>query len=372
MKTQFTQWKPSTLPSDRSALKLYLNLLTFQKRKSEDGFTLTELLVGLSIGFLVVSLALFGSLLNRQVFVNDKARSDITQALRLPLDAIGGDVRQAGEGLNNSDPNFPVILLETDPTELVIRRQLLPASMPVCQDIKAGSRDAIVILDQNGDETPLPGCEVVLASDINDDGWPDRWDNIRNYRLIEGGKVRAFIYDGNGKGEFFDYQNELLFDEDDNAVTNSDDLEYIALENGSEGTWKNNYNADSSSRIYLIEERRYQIDDENNILQLVINDDNENILNLTNDIGLLEVTAVIAQEGETFNCSIIPPTSSDDCSEELPNDYSWSQIRSIEITLQVDPESSAARTLQRRCEDPNNCEILQLSRSFVPRNIFNY
>ena len=378
MKRQFIQWKLSTLTSNK--LRFYFIFLChhqsdFKARNQVSGFTLVELLVSLFIGGLIISLAFFGSVLNRQVFIQDKARSDIAQTLRLPLDTLGNDIKQAGEGIGTSDPNFPVVLLTTNPTQLTIRRQLVPTFIPVCRDIGAGTSDPVVTLDNNGG-APLVGCEIDTISDSNADGWPDEWDDVerfRDYRLSNGGSVRAFIYNGNGQGEFFTYQNEQSFAADDTEILDplvgTDVIEYTTL-NSAGQTWTNTYLGDSSSRIYLLEERRYQLDESSDTLQLITDDGAT--LSITNNIDILEVQVTVEQEGIEHTCTILPPTADSDCNPTLTNTYSWSQIKSVDVMLQVVADSSAALALQRDCPDPTNCEALQLRRQFVPRNVFNF
>ncbi|WP_225875254.1 hypothetical protein [[Limnothrix rosea] IAM M-220] len=291
------------------------------------------------------------------------------------MDTLGNDIRQAGEGIGTSDPNFPVVLLSTNPTQLTIRRQLLPTSIPVCRDIVAGSSDPVVVLDDNGGD-PLVGCEIGAIADTDSDGWPDAWDELekfRDFRTTNGGTVRAFIYNGNGQGDFFDYKNEGTFAADDTAIidpiTGANLLEYTTLDAGG-ATWTNNYLADSSSRIYLLEERRYQLDTNTNTLQLITDDSEE--LSITNNIGVLDVEIILEQDDIEHTCTVLPPVDPADCDPVLTNTYSWSQIKAIEVMLQVSADSSAALALQTNCPDPEDCEPLQLRRRFVPRNVFNF
>ncbi|NJN72784.1 MAG: hypothetical protein HC799_08235 [Limnothrix sp. RL_2_0] len=377
MKKRFIRWKQSTqISNNYLEILIFFSLKTSSKRQcSEAGLTIIELLIAMFISSIVIGLALFGSVLNRRVFVQSKARTDISQTLRLPLDSIGNDIKQAGEGIGTTDPNFPVILLEENPTKLVIRRQLVPTSIPVCQDIIAGTSDPVVVMDQNGG-SPLVGCEVGSLLDNNGDGWPDAWDSLkrlRDYRLTNGSTIRAFIYNGNGDGEFFDYENEAFFDENDVAIAtvsaSGTPVEYATL-NTNKSNWTNNYLADSSSRIYLLEERRYQLDETTNVLQLITDDDET--LNMTNNIGVLDIEIILEQDDIEYTCSVVPPTITADCNTLPLNAYSWSQIKAIDVMMQVDSEAPQASILNSDCDDLNNCPSLQLKRRFVPRNVFNF
>lgn len=375
---QSIQWKLSTQISNKY---FYLFRYLFIKNRgrslfsSDGGFTLIELLIAMAISAIVLSLALFGSLLNRQIYLKDQARNEVAQTLRLPLDIIGNDIKQAGEGIGTSDPNFPVILLATEPTQLIMRRQLIQTSLPVCRDITAGTSDAVVVMDQNSG-SPLVGCEVGSLTDSDSDGWPDSWDDLerwRDYRSTQGGSIRAFIYNGNGQGEFFTYDTEDAFDAGANEVasptTAGTDIEYVSI-GPSNASWTNSYLADSSSRIYLIEERRYQLEETDEILQLVINDDE--LLPISNNIGLFGIEILLEQEDIDYTCTVLPPSEDADCTPTLPNPYFWSQIKSIDVTMQVSIDSSQANLLGKECADINDCPKLQLSRKFVPRNVFNF
>ena len=258
---------------------------------------------------------------------------------------------------------------------MTIRRQLVPTFVPVCRDIAAGTTDPVVTLDNNGG-TPLVGCEINTISDGNTDGWPDEWDDIerfRDYRLSNGGSVRAFIYNGNGQGEFFTYQNERSFAADDTEIldplTGAGTIEYTTLDSAGQ-SWSNTYLGDSSSRIYLLEERTYQLDESSDTLQLIT--DNGSPLSITNNIDILEIEVVVEQEGVEHTCTILPPSVASDCNPNLTNTYSWSQIKAVEVMLQVVSDSPAALALQTDCPDPTNCAALQLRRRFVPRNVFNF
>jgi type IV pilus assembly protein PilW len=226
---------------------------------------------------------------------------------------------------------------------------------------------------------------------------------MRGIRIANGGKIRAFIYNGDGEGEFFDYDGEKVFspvkDEEENIVRDGegniivqeittplaedDSVEYVALISGNE-EWQYDY-SETGGRIDFLEERQYKLDETSNTLQMFLTDsgDYSGALNIGNNIGDLEIGIVIKQEDIEYKCSVIPPTEESHCRTFVdgtegdntlpPLEYSWSQIKHIDVTLQIDPDSRQALVLSRECNDSNGeCSGLELTREFVPRNIFNF
>ena len=63
------------------------------------GFTLTELLVSLSIMGFVSGVALTVALSSHDTFETDQNRTDLNQNLRSGMDLLGNNIRQAGERL---------------------------------------------------------------------------------------------------------------------------------------------------------------------------------------------------------------------------------------------------------------------------------
>ncbi len=383
MARQFIQLKPSIPRSGKHSYLLSLllrsNRLVF---KPDSGLTLTELLVGTLISSIVLGVAFFGASLNRQLYLEDQGRNNVNQNLRVALDIVGNDIKQAGEGIGK-DPNFPVILIDktTDSSEIVIRRNLSDTILRLCQDLEKDTSSAVSVVDNGDDENPpLPGCSVV---DDDKDGWPDGLKEWRDYRLTKGngGKVRAFIYDGQGNGEFFNYNAEKTFDATDSEVTptpppsgGTTSVESGSLETDNTYTWKNNYQAGNGSRIYLLEERRYRLVKEPKdgyTLELVI-DGNETV-SITNNLQSFEVTAIVEQEEVDYFCSVISPTNTDCGDDSLPNSYAWSQIKAIKVKMQAFIDEQNKASIKRLdCNDLSDCKDLQLTRQFVPRNVFNF
>jgi prepilin-type N-terminal cleavage/methylation domain-containing protein len=111
--------------------------------KTSKGFTLIELIVGLSIMLIVGGLAMNALLQSSISFNKDKKSIDSSQSVSAILDIIGNDIKQSGENIN--DNNFPAVefkiadatldpTLKTGSSKIIIRRALL-TPLTLCEDI---------------------------------------------------------------------------------------------------------------------------------------------------------------------------------------------------------------------------------------------
>ncbi|MEL4898059.1 hypothetical protein [Crocosphaera sp. Alani8] len=327
--------------------------------KSNKGVTLGELLAGSLVSLVIINLGFMGFSWSRQMYLQDQQASDVNQTLRSVFEIVGTDIKQAGEGFAE-DPNFPSIVVsqdDDDNSEIRIRRSLLTSSLPVCGQVAVGTSDAVTVVDDTGS---VAGCDVI---DDDNNGWPDVLETWRDYRTSNGATIRAFIYNGFGTGEFFDYNGEETFDTGNSTVTPSPGIVASASISASGHTWQNTYEANGSSRIYLIEERRYRLNDDNE-LELIIDD--EQTSRVVGNLESFEIITHVQQDlsvnsSATYTCTVIPPNNGD-CDSNLPNPYVWSQIRFVEIKSEVSisdtPYSSSVET--------------EKSERVFPRNILNY
>ncbi len=343
MAKKYTKFKPHLLGLD----------------KSNKGITLSELLTGTFISLIIINLGFMGFSWCRQMYLEDQQANDVNQTVRSVFEIVGSDIRQAGEGFAE-DPNFPSIMVTENSgnSEIRIRRSLLTGSLPVCRQVVSGTSEAVVVVDET---EAIAGCDVI---DDDNNGWPDSLDTWRDYRLSNGTIIRAFIYDGIGNGEFFDYGGEETFATDGSTVTPAPDVVASASITTGSHTWENTYEANGSSRIYLIQERRYRL--QNNNLELIIDDNEDQPSSIVGNLESFQVITHIQQDlsansSQRYTCTVIPPQDSSDCNVTLPNPYVWSQIRFLEIKPKVlisNPSSFAVETEQ--------------SEKVFPRNILNY
>jgi type IV pilus assembly protein PilW len=283
----------------------------------------------------VIGMAFSAVLYNRKLYLEDQARNKVNQNLRAAIDLVGTDIKQAGERL--TDPKIPVIQVTRNAngtSELILLRNLIGTVLPVCGTINAGSNtDVVFVADRSAN--PPAGCTPV--PDANNDGWPDNLEVWRNYRCAQdkvtgcqgnaSEVVRAYIYDGNGKGEFFTY------DADDNSN--------FKIHKSNSTFWQNNYSTNSS--IYLIEERHYTL--QNNTLKLITNG---------------TVTQNLVNELASFQANVL--MSSNQLKDTFPGaGESWQQLQSLQVTLTVKDTSKGLIKAKN----------LQISGHFFPRNVLS-
>ncbi len=267
---------------------------------SSEGFSLVELLVAITVALFVTAGVLTLALTSKSIFDSDSARARVNQNLSASRDLVVADVRKAGERLG---ADFPAIEIVDGalgaPDQVVMRRNLMDRVLPVCATV-SGSTTSIKIAET---VSPPAGCDPM--SDDDADGWPDNLQAWRDYRVANGATVKAYIYNPTTKlGEFFDYvqENEILFDISAGAGT------FLI----------NTYSDLSQSRIYILEERRYDLG--NGVLRFIVNQDAVNPVNVTNDMEDFQAVAVF-QDGSQQN-SLGPADV-------------WSDLASIELTLHV-------------------------------------
>jgi len=379
--------------------------LLFSKPKNHQslGVSLTELVVAMLVAGIIIQLAYFGFSWNRQLYLNDVARNDASQTFKTAFDLVGSDIKQAGAGL---PANFPAVLIRPYPTsagtpnlisptfptfnsEITLRRLILGTQPRICPNNAttppttiSGSPTEIFVLNSL---KPLPPSSVPPeAGCTNDTAGLTLVNNLKNYRLQNGGTVRIFIYPNtNGSGEFLNYTGGNFYPNSTSPTSTS------LIVNG---TLTGTYNI-SSARIMLIEERTYRLGcsdssiadascpaDKLQNLQLIVN--NGTPLNLVNKIGKFAVTATIQQDRTLdvqFLCWTIPQTGTPTCSNNPPPNspatasvtgYAWSQLYSINVTLKAQPVSSTGPLLSTNTQDKLN--NLQETQNFLPRNVLNY
>ncbi len=271
-------------------------------RSCSSGFTLTELLVGMTVTLVVFGAALTLSLGAKRIYDADKRRTDTNQNLRTSKELLVSDLRQIGERLATDFPAFEIIDgAGGAPDEIVIRRNLIDTVLRVCREVKNQKRRIYV-----GEKTlpPPPGCTLLPDDDAN--GFPDNVDDWRDLRLAIGGSnVRAYIYDPvTGNGEFFTYRRER-------NLTN-----HLFLLTAPTPNWNFTYPVANQCRLYFLEERRYQLNGD--LFELIVNGDTTKPQTIANEMVDFQVTAQmkVGAPKTTFG----------------PGD-SWAGLKGIQIAL---------------------------------------
>jgi type IV pilus assembly protein PilW len=288
-----------------------------------------ELLVALAVTSAVTAATLAIALSSRGVLETDEQRTTINQNLRSGMDLVGVDIRQAGERLPGDMPAIEINDGGSGASDtLILRRNLLDYSLPLCKDITGGtSADAVFVAKKKVTGKIPPGCAPV--GDDDSDGWPDNMQMWRDYRIANGGIVQVFIYDPiKESGEFF------LYDAEDNST--------FHLHKYNVDHWQSDYNVANGSRIYIMEQLEFRLNGE--VLQSVVNMNNASALNLVNHITDFQARAFL-NDGSVQTAF-------------GPSDE-WTELRCVEVTL------TGGTDFRNRSMDRT------LTARFFPRNILS-
>lgn len=273
---------------------------------SAKGFTLIEFMVNMLVASVILLPALSFTTLHRRVLVNDSSKTKLVQNLRGALDVIGATVRVAGENLPSS---FPAVLVTSGLTdEIRLRRNLIDEILPVCSAVTAGNTQITFGVTTS----PPAGCVY--------SGQTTAYNSWRNYRINNGGTVKAYIYNSSTKtGEFFFYSGEQ----------NTGSIYRINSTSGLGGSYPV-----GSSTVFILEE--WKIDMSSDMLRLIENNDSASPLNVA--FGMTDFQAsVYMQDGSTKT--------------SFAGTDQWNQIKSIELALSGSENSgysSISRTISGR------------------------
>jgi type IV pilus assembly protein PilW len=283
---------------------------------AESGYSVLELLVALSVASSVAAGSLTLALSSRRMYVTEQARARVQESLRTARDFLTTDVRQAGERLVSDFPAIEVIRGEDlpggapgDPDELVIRRNVLDVVLRVCEDVVA-TDPRIAVADKDG---ALPGCDPLPIDPA--DVYPTNLQDWSDHRLAAGGAVAAYVYNPvTRQGEFF------TFDSEGELGGAGEDYYFVARAGGSPD-WQFAYPAGQAPRVYLLEERRYRLED--GVLQLVLDGDVTDPVNLVDSI-------------EDFQVRVWPAPTVLEPSPPPADVFAgpdWDELRAVEVTV---------------------------------------
>jgi hypothetical protein len=221
-------------------------------RISGKGFTLLEMMVGISMTLTVSALALAALTNAQQGFSKDKNSIEGGQKLSSVLDIIGRDVVQAGEQVN--EYKFPVVQVVPDTgkgSRLIVYRALEEV-LPLCSEVAASatSVDKVTVSLKDG----LSSCKGETGStySANVKSWSDRRvSSLNPNRVTAGapatGKLTGVIHDGQGKVQLFTHLGE---EQSDSYKTQR--LTTTAFNNGTTVF-------PIGSTVYTVEKREYLI-----------------------------------------------------------------------------------------------------------------
>jgi len=347
-----------------------LFFLTYAPRfakKKHQGMTLLELIVGVIIGGILIQLAYFAFSVNRQLYLADVAKNETNQNLKTVFDVVGPLITQAGEGVG-TDPKFPVIAIRPYPTgstnsEIIVRLLKFSTKLRLCEPVAAGTTTEITVFST---DTSAPvGCAPV---DNNNDHYPDDWAGWKRYREVNGRRIRIFIYNGDGVGEWLTYTGEKIYDASGTEITTAPTSGQVAKSTiRVTGTLVNNYAAGGATQLLVLEEQGYRLDQDTNVLQSLVG---SNVVNLINNVGQFTVTATVKQGNISSDCTtLLPQTNSFTCTPTLAGTYNWSQINGINVTARPNVGADTPGLSTTVITQINNAAQTQ---TFYPRNLLNF
>ncbi len=190
-----------------------------------------------------------------------------------------------------------------------------------------------ITLAVSGSDRPECDADDEATTSTIDDVLAD-W---RDLRVANGGEIRAYVYDPTTKnGEFVTYTGENNYK--------------LTISGGLSGTYKQENNV----QVYLLEEHRYQINNEEGSLEFIFNDLGDNPQTLAFNISDFTVSATLDD-----NTVITELLSSGEATTEADADITtrWNKIRRVHVSL----------TGVEAREGPN---ARTFTADFLPRNVF--
>jgi type IV pilus assembly protein PilW len=163
-------------------------------------------------------------------------------------------------------------------------------------------------------DAPVPGCAPLVIDP--GDPYPTNVQSWADYRASKGGTVSGYVYNPvTGEGEFFAYAGEGETGDVDEGFY------YLSRQAGSPD-WQFDYPRDDAPRIYLLEERRYRL--EQGVLQLVVDGD------VTDPVNLVDAI-------DDFQVRVWPAPTMANPSPPAADTFAgpgWRLLRAVEVTVE--------------------------------------
>ncbi|MCB0338856.1 MAG: prepilin-type N-terminal cleavage/methylation domain-containing protein [Bdellovibrionales bacterium] len=289
--------------------------------KYERGFSLMEVLISSGISSVVMAMIISSVMVVRDGFYTDVVRTRINSNLRSSTDIIAMNIRQAGENLQRT---FPAILVTDEAidgaTTLTLRRNLVPEILTLCTAASSGTQSLYVSSSSNSNS-------ACIASNVE-----PLYDVFDELRVDNGNSLRIFIYDRSAQvGEFLNFTTGGQSGGEYYLFTNSISRDYPALQ----------------TSIYAIEEYSFELDSENETLQLFIDGDITSPQAVAFSISDFSVELTM-DDGNTL-------TSFSETDEK-----NWKEIRNIKISL-AGNEAYKGETISN-----------SMTAEYFPRNVLSY
>ncbi|MBZ9752078.1 prepilin-type N-terminal cleavage/methylation domain-containing protein [Deinococcus sp. HMF7604] len=304
----------------------------------QEGFTLTELLVGMSLlaAVMMIAFSMFQS--SNQLVESDTSRIMAAQNAQTALDIMTNDLRQAGENL--ASVRLPVSGVEFDNAnqKLIVRRGIAPmsaAQVGTATDLISQRPQALrvckvidnrvqVIGPTPAGDTPS-GC-LYNAGVSGDDVQVRPW---RVFFASQGNAYQAaLLYRPAGNGLAAAFAPVVV--QTISAVSNNADATKRVVELVLAGNVPAGFSSTNNSRIILIDQRRYWVAD-NQLKLAVAGEKDADAQTVAFDIDSLTLSATVTNSGTPVN--------------SLAIDGPWNRVKTIVAALKArNPSQGKANT----------------------------
>ena len=322
-------------------------VLNSARTANQWGMTLTEVLLALVVGGMILTVSLGITQANKALLDTNQARTSSNQNIRTIVDLIGDDVRSAGERLKGDSITPPSVMpIMIDNGALILKRNLRDEVFTLC--LGTTQPAAIRVSSPTGNNED-PSCGKGVTGPML-----QQW---QAYRQARGGTATAYIFQPNAdpekiEDEFFTYSDEVTRASTDwSNMDNNPWRRFIRTQTPLVNTYTTNGNHSDPNnavplpRIYLMEERRYQLDEEE--LQLSVNrGDSQGVARGVTNLTFSAVLNNPATNAETVVNTLIDPRD-------------WANLKAIRMSI-THETTEGRKTVERT-----------VNAEFFPRNVLS-
>ncbi|WP_155298724.1 PilW family protein [Deinococcus kurensis] len=306
------------------------------------GFTLVELLIGMSLLIAVMTIAFMLFQSSNKLIETDAGRVNAMQNTQTALDIMTNDLRQAGENLTTSGPNISGIQFDSSAQTLTIRRGIAPmtaSQVGNATDMITRRPEVLSICNIAGNRIQIIGAkDAALTSTTNctynprpdgDDAKAYTW---RVYFASQNSQPQAaLLYRPGTAGttEAYAPVNIRTVSQVEPSLSSAVNLRKIWLE--VIGNIPAGFTDQNGSQVILIDQRRYWVQD-NQLKLAVAGQTDDQAETVAFDVRTLTLSANLLSPAATVT--------------SLAINGPWKRVQSVTTTL-ASGSSGQGRTLTR-------------------------
>jgi Tfp pilus assembly protein PilW len=308
------------------------------RSKKVLGFSLMELIIGMSITSLIAALASQALLQTQNSFTKDQQRLSNNQKTSSILEIIGREIRQAGELI--TDAGFPVIQVKPltstpgGPVSLIIYRAFNDP-LPICQTYPSGTAISGLLFAVNT-TTNMP-CRILATDTVNTSTSLRLIGDWQNQRALANGQLLGMV----GSNRSF---QPFVYNSDPAAVAGANSQNMTIGTPLFTPSTTISLNAGTSDNAYLVTKKEYLICGNN--LMVRINSQVESSVNnpacgainsSTDPTGVLDIVATnIAQLNVNMITRAVPNVNAPNPPQDtLPDDSGNGNNLAFPTTLTI-------------------------------------